>query len=99
MDIEDASSEEAAKPDQIAVGDSITAVDETAESAFRAEARDRGEAIKAPEVLVADETSTPLPPLEQLVRRIPAEVRETLDELFRAKFVAVRRVSSKALKE
>jgi hypothetical protein len=37
-----------------------------------------------------------LPPLEELVERVPAEVRAALDELFRAKFVAVRRLSRRA---
>ncbi len=39
-----------------------------------------------------------LPPLDDLVRQIPAEVREALDDLFRAKFIAVRRVPKQALK-
>ena len=34
-----------------------------------------------------------LPPLEELVERVPAEVRAALDDLFRAKFIAVRRLS------
>jgi hypothetical protein len=32
------------------------------------------------------------------VKRIPPEVREVLDDLFRAKFTAVRRVPKKSLK-
>lgn len=40
----------------------------------------------------------PLPPLDELVKRIPAEARAAMDELFRAKFVAVRRVPKTALK-
>ena len=39
-----------------------------------------------------------LPTLETLIRRIPAETRAALDELFRAKFIAVRRVPERALK-
>lgn len=34
----------------------------------------------------------PLPELDALVARLPAEVRETLDELFRARFVSVKRL-------
>lgn len=39
-----------------------------------------------------------LPPMEELVNRIPASAREALDELFRAKFVAVRRFPASVLK-
>lgn len=40
--------------------------------------------------------AAPLPKLDDLVARIPAPVRETLDELFRAKFIAVRRYPGKS---
>ncbi len=74
--------------------------EEETESAFRAEAKARGEplAVLRAETTVPPVDSGPLPPLEPLVQRIPAEVRETLEELFRAKFVGVRRVSARALK-
>jgi len=39
-----------------------------------------------------------LPPMEELVKRIPPAAREALDELFRAKFTGVKRVPAKALK-
>jgi hypothetical protein len=39
-----------------------------------------------------------LPPLEELVARIPAEVRTALDELFRARFTGVIRATPKAVK-
>jgi hypothetical protein len=39
-----------------------------------------------------------LPALDELVERIPADVRDTLEDLFRAKFVKVARVPKKALK-
>lgn len=39
-----------------------------------------------------------LPPLDELVKRIPGEVREALDDLFRVKYTTVRRVPKKALK-
>lgn len=80
--------------------------DETAEAAFIAEARERGEPIAAAPVRVAakeesgekDGESKNLPSLESLVDRLSPEVRETLDDLFRAKFTAVRRVPKKAFK-
>ena len=46
-----------------------------------------------PEALIG-----PLPALEDLVKRIPAPARELMDELFRAKFVSVKRVPKAALK-
>jgi hypothetical protein len=76
-------------------------VDDVAESAFRAEAQSRGETVNATPVAVeiAEETDTKsLPPLNDLVKRIPPDVRETLEELFRAKFIAVKRVPKSALK-
>lgn len=36
-----------------------------------------------------------LPPLEDLVKRIPPKTRAAMDELFRANFVAVKRVPVK----
>jgi len=51
---------------------------------------------KAPEETV--EPTAPLPALDDLVKRIPGSVRETLDELFRAKFVKVQRVPKSALR-
>jgi hypothetical protein len=38
-----------------------------------------------------------LPALDSLVERIPAEVKETLEELFRVRFQAVRQIPRKAL--
>lgn len=73
-------------------------VDDMAESAFRAEARQRGETVAAPPVMTEVVETGPLPPLDSLVQRIPSEVRDTLEELFRAKFVTVRRVPASALK-
>lgn len=76
-------------------------VDEAAESAFLAEARERGEPVSAPKSNddAPDESDTkPLPALHELVERIPPEVRETLEDLFRARFVTVKRVPKRALK-
>jgi hypothetical protein len=74
--------------------------DEAAESAFLAETRERGDVVpQRPAATAAvDETSTtPLPGLDPLVERIPVSVRETLDELFRARFVAVKRLPKDVL--
>ena len=74
--------------------------DDAAESSFLAEARERGEVVvpkKAEDATEEAETS-PMPPLNELVERIPAEVREVLDDLFRARFVTVKRVPKRALK-
>jgi hypothetical protein len=51
----------------------------------------------APKEDVEAETA-PLPPLDDLVQRIPAEVRDLLEELYRVKFTTVRRVPAKNLK-
>ena len=75
--------------------------DEAAETAFRAEAIERGEpdTIVATATEATEETDTKgLPALEELVKRISPEARELLDELFRAKFTSVKRVPAKALK-
>jgi hypothetical protein len=73
--------------------------DENAEAAFMADARERGESVVAAAVEAIEETDTRnLPPLDELLKRLSPEVRETLDDLFRAKFIAVRRVPKKALK-
>lgn len=75
--------------------------DEAAESAFRAEARERGEPVQASRAAIESvEENEPknLPSLEELVKRLSPEVRESLDDLFRAKFTTVRRVPKKALK-
>ena len=75
--------------------------DEAVESSFRAEARERGEpvVVAAPKEEAVEATdATPLPALGELVARVPAEVRDALEDLFRAKFVAVKRVPKKSLK-
>jgi hypothetical protein len=46
----------------------------------------------------APAAEAPLPSLDELVKRIPAEVRETLDDLFRVKYVSVKRISPSSLK-
>jgi hypothetical protein len=46
----------------------------------------------------SEQLETPLPPMEDLVKRIPAPVRELMEELLRARFVTVKRVPKAALK-
>jgi len=77
--------------------------DENAEAAFIAEARQRGEPVVAAVLTddAADEREAEpkaLPPLADLMKRLSPDVRETLDDLFRAKFTTVRRIPKKALK-
>ena len=80
---------------------SVSWPDETAESSFRSEARERGEpmaGIKSRDE--ADETDAKaLPALNELVERIPREVRDALEDLFRARFTTVRRIPRRALKD
>ncbi|AOS45290.1 hypothetical protein Verru16b_02370 [Lacunisphaera limnophila] len=39
-----------------------------------------------------------LPPMDDLVKRIPMPARDLMEELFRAKFVTVKRIPQSALK-
>jgi hypothetical protein len=70
------------------------------ETAFLAEQRVQNGPLPAIPVGPVNETadSSPMPPLEELVQRIPAEAREALEDLYRAKFIGVRRVAKKSLK-
>lgn len=100
----DTSAPQPAEPDSVPLVEGMAPLwpDDAAESAFRAEARERGETVVASPPAAddgrEDAEAGALPPLDQLVARLPADVRETLDDLFRARFVAVRRVPRKALK-
>jgi hypothetical protein len=77
-------------------------VAESAESEFLAEARSRGEPLsptKTSSRAVAEEVdSKSLPAMEDLVKRIPPDIRTILEELFRAKFISVRKLPKSALK-
>ncbi len=76
-------------------------IDDAAESAFLADARERGEVVTRKSAAEAEEETTakkPLPPLDQLINQIPGDVREVLEDLFRARFVSVKRFPKKALK-
>lgn len=71
------------------------------EAAFLAEQR-AAEPFAPPSVAAPAapaEPDAPLPALDDLVARIPAPTRELLGELFRARFVTVRRVPASALKD
>ena len=79
--------------------------DEAAESAMRAEVTARGETLNSKAAREAAEAAAEaaaekknLPKLDDLIERIPADVRDTLEDLFRAKFVKVARTPKKALK-
>ena len=76
-------------------------IDEAAEAAFLSEARERGEVVPRRSAAEIEEEAAPkaLPSLDELVHRIPAEVRETLDDLFRVRFVRVQRMPKKAFKQ
>jgi hypothetical protein len=68
------------------------------EAAFLAQERESG-AATIPEVPAeSPEQKGNLPPMEDLVKRIPAPTRELMEELFRARFVTVKRVPKSALK-
>ena len=56
-----------------------------------------GQAPKA-ENMEPEAGESSLPPMEDLVKRIPASARELMEELFRARFVTVKRVPKAALK-
>lgn len=77
--------------------------DEGAEASFLSDARERGETVvpaarPALQAQVEADDKSPLPPLAELVQRIPTEVRDALEELFRVKYTSVHRVPAKYLK-
>jgi hypothetical protein len=71
------------------------------EAAFLAQEREMGNvtpALMHAEKAPMEEPSGELPPMDDLVQRIPTPTRDLLDELFRARFVTVKRIPSSALK-
>lgn len=69
------------------------------EAAFLAQEREMGIVTPA----LSHEESPPedkgeLPPMEDLVKRIPAPARDLMEELFRARFVTVKRLPKSVLK-
>lgn len=70
------------------------------EAAFLAEERENGY-VPAPagaRLRAEEDAGGELPPLEDLVKRIPLATRDVMEELFRAKFVTVKRIPRAALK-
>lgn len=57
-----------------------------------------GQAPKAENLEPEIDETAPLPPMDDLVKRIPQPSRDLIEELFRARFVTVRRVPKSALK-
>jgi hypothetical protein len=51
--------------------------------------------VLPPEPVRAAVDTEPVPPVEELIQQIPAEVRATLEELFRARFNRVMRAKPK----
>ena len=45
-----------------------------------------------------EEQNGPLPPMDELIHRIPVATRELMDQLFRIKFVTVKRLPASAFK-
>jgi len=70
------------------------------EAAFLAQERENNAVIAAPPraTSVEAESQGGLPPMEDLVNRIPGPARQALEELFRGRFVTVRRLPQSALK-
>lgn len=69
------------------------------EAVFLVEERANGYApAVAAQPVVEEEKKSELPPLEDLVKRIPMPARDLMEELFRAKFITVRRIPKSALK-
>ncbi len=101
---EDASGDDEAPPDYSSDDEGPEWPDEAVESAMRAEQRERDGEMPAPprpRAAATDEPedlNAPLPRLDSLIEKIPPQVRETLDELFRARFTSVQRVPKAVLK-
>jgi len=80
--------------------------DESAESAMRAEVVERGETLNskaASEAAAAAAEAAAekknLPSLDKLISKLPADVRDTVEDLFRVKWTKVVRVPRKSLKD
>ena len=71
------------------------------EAAFLAEQQENAPAFSVPPSALSTEPEAgdvPLPPMEDLVKRIPMPTRDLMEELFRAKFITVKRIPQTALK-
>ncbi len=80
--------------------------DEAAESAMRAEVAGRGETLNSKAAREAAAAAAEeavekknLPPLDDLINRLPADIRDAVEDLFRVKWTKVVRVPRKALKD
>jgi hypothetical protein len=62
------------------------------------EGTEAASAVSVQNIAATEVANMPLPSLDELVKRIPPAARETLDELFRARFVSVQRTSPGSLK-
>ena len=71
------------------------------EAAFLAEERMTTPVMSTPPTAAAEheDVSGPLPSLDELVNRIPGPTRELLEELFRSRFLSVKRMPRSALKD
>jgi hypothetical protein len=72
---------------------------------MRAEVVTRGETLNSKAAREAAEAAAEaaaeksnLPPLDELIGKIPSDVRDTLEDLFRVKFMKVSRSPKKAFK-
>ena len=70
------------------------------EAAFLSTERESGNPVSIPALIAvnADDEKGELPPMEDLVNRIPAKTRDLIEDLFRARFVTVKRIPKTALK-
>lgn len=71
---------------------------ELEESAFLAEQQAAAPKSAASVLDEAKEHSVALPPMDDLIQRIPASTRDLVDQLFRAKFITVKRLPVSAFK-
>lgn len=67
------------------------------EAAFLAQERENTP-VALPAKADEPEATGDLPPMDDLIKRIPAPARAVIDELFRARFVTVKRMPKAALK-
>jgi hypothetical protein len=69
------------------------------EAAFLAQEREMGNVTPAlMHVESPPEEKGAMPPMEDLVQRIPQPARDLMEELFRARFITVKRMPASALK-
>ncbi|MCF7687965.1 MAG: hypothetical protein K9M98_01660 [Cephaloticoccus sp.] len=91
---------EETEPDELIEEDSApVGPSEAEESAFLTEVTSVPAPAPGPTVSIEDEPIGELPALAGLVERIPSHALKIMDDLFRAKFIAVRRVPAWDLKK